>query len=40
MNPSIIKKKHFAIIVNGFKPFTVVVKSPILAVAGFLDPAL
>ena len=40
MNPTITKMEHLAIIANGFKPSTIVVKSPIQAVVGFLDPAL
>ena len=40
MNPTITKMEDFAIIFNVFKSFTIVVKSPILTVVGFLDPVL
>ena len=39
MNPTISKMEHFRIVTNGSKTFTIVVKSPILTVVGFLDPA-
>ena len=34
------KMEHFVIIVNGWKPFTIITKSSILDVAAFLDPPL
>ena len=40
MNFTITKMEHFAVIVNGFEPFTIAAKSPVLTVAAFLDPAL
>ena len=40
MSPTITKMEQFAILVNGFQSFTIVAKSPILTVVGFLDPSL
>ena len=37
MNQAITKMGHFLIIVNSFKLFTIVAKSSILNVEGFLD---
>ena len=37
---AISKKEHFVIIVNGFKPLTVITKSSILDVAALLNPPL
>ena len=34
------KMEHFAIIVNGLKPLTIITKSSILDVAAVLDPSL
>ena len=34
------KMKHFVIIVNGYKPLTIITKSSILDVAAVLDPPL
>ena len=40
MSPTITKMEQFAILVNGFQSFTIVAKSHILTVVGFLDPTL
>ena len=40
MNPAITKMRHFPIKVNNFWPFTIVAKSSVSNVVGFLDPPL
>ena len=40
MNPVITKMEHFAIIVNNFWSLSIIVKSPIFNVVGFLDQPL